>query len=161
MGHFLGTHQGKLDAKKRVSIPASYRMQLKASSANAPLPPTAGAPLVLRPSHIDPCIEVWTETDFAALSEPLSKLDEFSQEYDDLSITLFSEATPMEADKEGRIVLPPDLIARAGLNDQSAIVFMGRGKIFQIWDAALAERRKQEAQQRSRENRLTLPGASA
>ena len=159
MGQFLGTHQGKLDTKNRVSIPALFRALLKAESAKGSLGSTAGAPLVLRPSHNDQCIEVWSETAFEALSAPLAKLDEFSQEHDDLSITLFADAVPMEADKEGRVVLPANLVAQAGLSDQSAVVFMGRGKIFQIWDAALAERRKQEAQQRSREKRLTLPGA--
>jgi MraZ protein len=160
MGQFLGTHTGKLDTKNRVSIPALYRTQLRAGSTAGPLPPTAGTPLVARPSHFDRCIEVWSETDFLALAEPLSKLDEFSQEYDDLSIALFSDATPLEADKEGRVVLPALLTDHAGLTDKSSVVFMGRGKIFQIWEAGQAEQRKRDAQQRSRDKRPTLPGAA-
>lgn len=160
MGQFLGTHTGKLDTKNRVSIPALYRTQLRAESTAGPLPPAAGTPLVARPSHIDRCIEVWSETDFQALAAPLSKLDEFSQEYDDLSISIYADATPLEADREGRVVLPANLTEHAGLSVHSTIVFMGRGKIFQIWETGQAEQRKRDAAQRSRDRRLTLPGAA-
>ena len=34
----------------------------------------------------------------------------FSQEHDDLAATLYADAFPVEADKEGRIVLPDELV---------------------------------------------------
>ncbi len=58
MALFIGTHQNKLDAKGRVSIPAQFRSVLKKMSH-------AGEAALshrwcLRPSHQNPCIEGWT-----------------------------------------------------------------------------------------------------
>lgn len=149
----MGTHQNKLDAKGRVSVPASFRAALKTQDeAN-------GTHLVLRPSHQHPCIEAWPAPIFEALAQPLQRLDLFSPEHDDMAATLYADAFPVEADREGRIVLPDDLVEYAGLTD--AVVFMGLGRIFQIWEPAAAERRRTEARERARERGLTLTQQSA
>jgi MraZ protein len=154
MTHFLGTHHNRLDAKGRVSVPAAFRAALRSrGEANG-----NGTHLVLRPSHQHPCIEAWPAAEFEALSEPLNRLDLFSQEHDDLAASLYADAFPVEADKEGRVVLPDSLVAFAGLSD--AVVFMGLGRIFQIWEPAAAERRRSEARERSRTRGLTLPSGT-
>jgi MraZ protein len=153
MTQFLGTHQNKLDAKGRVSVPAPFRSALKAQDE------TNGTHLVLRPSHQHHCIEAWPTPEFEALADPLNRLDLFSQEHDDMAATLYADAFPVETDREGRIVLPDNLVAYAGLTD--AVVFMGLGRIFQIWEPAAAERRRAEARLRARERGLTLPGGAA
>jgi len=153
MTHFLGTHQNRLDAKGRVSVPAPFRNALRArGDAN-------GTQLVLRPSHQHPCVEAWPSAEFAALSAPLNRLDLFSQAHDDLAASLYADAFPVEADKEGRILLPDSLVAHAGLSD--AVVFMGLGRIFQIWEPSAAERRRAEARERTRTHGFTLPGLAA
>ncbi len=154
MALFQATYHGKLDTKNRVSVPAPYRTQLKLGSANAPLPANAATPLVIRPSHRHPCLEVWTERDFAALAAPLEKLDPFSVEYEDLSLTLFGDAEPMEADKEGRIVLPAKLIEHAELDQSRQISFAGHFRTFQIWDSALLAQRKLAANKATNERDL-------
>lgn len=148
MTQFVGTHTNRLDAKGRVSIPAPFRTALRAS----------GVGLVLRPSHQRPCIEAWPSDVFEALQAPLQRLDMFSEEQDDLAATLFADAWPIEADKEGRIVLPECLKEHAGLSD--TVVFMGLGRTFQIWEPAAADRRRAEARERVRARGLTLPGSA-
>ncbi len=151
MTQFLGTHQNRLDAKGRVSIPASFRAALRGGAD------LAGAiPMVLRPSHIHQCIEGWPVAAFQALAAPLEAMDVFSPAHDDMAAALYCDAYPMEADREGRIVLPELLVSHAGLSD--VVVFMGLGRTFQIWEPALAERRRTEARERARERGLTLPG---
>jgi len=158
MGHFIGTHQNKLDAKGRVSVPASFRSVLKKMSR-------AGegalvAPLVLRPSHQYPCIEGWTEMGFEALSAPLESYNQFSTEHEDFVMALFGDACAMETDKEGRILLPAELVAHAGLTDN--VVFIGTNKTFQIWEPAAGARRLAEARERVKAAQLTLrTGAAA
>ena len=151
MTMFLGTHQNRLDAKGRVSIPAPFRAVLKNTEGVATL--------VLRPSHKHPCIEGWPEAEFSALAKPLERLDLFSEEHDDLAAALYADAYPLEADREGRIVLPSGLVAHARLQD--AVVFMGLGRTFQIWEPAAAEQRRAEARERAKAARMTLPGAAA
>ncbi len=151
MTQFVGTHQNRLDAKGRVSIPAAFRNLLKNGEGVAAL--------VLRPSHQHPCIEAWPPAMFEALAAPLEKFDLFSQEQDDLAATLYADAYPLEADKEGRISLPESLKDHAGLTE--GVVFMGLGRTFQIWEPAAAERRRAEARERVRARGLTLPGSGA
>lgn len=153
MASFLGTHQNRLDAKGRVSVPASFRQVIRSDDE------TASISLVLRPSHQHRCIEAWPSAEFEALAQPLNRLDLFSQAHDDLAATLYSDAFPVEADKEGRIVLPDSLVSYAGLTE--TVVFMGLGRIFQIWEPEAAERRRAEARERARTHGFTLPGANA
>ena len=152
MTHFLGTHQNRLDAKGRVSVPAPFRAALKSGNE------TNGTHLVLRPSHQHSCIEAWPAPVFAALAEPLNRLNLFSPAHEDLAATLYADAFPVESDREGRIILPDHLVAHAGLRDM--VVFMGLGRTFQIWEPAAAERRRAEARARAREHGFTLPGAA-
>lgn len=149
MSHFLGTHQNRLDAKGRVSVPAAFRAVLREQSEDG------GAALVLRPSHTQPCIEAWPSGAFQQLATPLDRLDLFSEDHDDLAAALYADAFPVESDKEGRIVLPETLVAHAGLTE--AVVFMGLGRIFQIWEPQAAERRRAEARERARSKSLALP----
>lgn len=150
MKQFLGTHRNRIDAKGRVSVPAPFRTVLRNLSESE----TCG--LVLRPSHIHPCIEAWPDLVFQQLGTPLDSLDLFSQDHDDLAATIYGDAFPVESDKEGRIVLPEFLSTHAELTD--AVVFMGMGRIFQIWEPEAAERRRAAARERAQTHGLTLPG---
>lgn len=152
MIQFLGTHQNRLDAKGRVSVPAPFRTALRAGvEGDGPVT------LVLRPSHKHPCIEGWPVPGFAALTAGLAKLAQFSDAHDDLSAALYADAYPVEADKEGRIALHDELVEHAGLSGQ--VAFMGVGDIFQIWDPAAARKRRDEARSVARLQGLSLPGA--
>jgi len=155
MTHFLGTHLNRLDAKGRVSVPLAYRTALKSLESGA----EGGASMILRPSHKHPCIEAWPTAIFDQLAQPLERLDLFSEAHDDLAGALYFDAHPISADKEGRMILPESLIAHAGLSDN--VVFMGLGRIFQIWEPAAAERRRAEARESARSRVLTLPGTPA
>jgi MraZ protein len=152
MTQFLGSHQNKLDAKGRVSVPAPFRSVLRDSGdING-----TGVQLVLRPSHFHACIEAWPASKFADLAAPLEQLSPLSEDHEDFAASLFADAFQVEADKEGRILIPDQLAAHAGLTE--AVVFMGLGNIFQIWEPAAAERRRAEA--RTRVRALTPPRAA-
>jgi MraZ protein len=150
MSHFLGTHQNRLDAKNRVSIPAPFRNALRTTPQ--PAVPEA-ASLVLRPSHAHDCIEVWPATVFHALETSLSRYDPLSESYDDLAVALYGDAFPVEADKEGRIVLSDDLRAHAHLTD--SVTFIGLGRTFQIWQPELARARRAQAREMARAKGMT------
>jgi MraZ protein len=161
---FLGSHQNRLDAKGRVSVPAPFRAVLKTRQdgghalTNGNSINGNGTHLVLRPSHQHACIEAWPAVDFEALAAPLNQLALFSEAQDDLALALYAEAFALETDREGRIVLPDELVAFAGLGDQ--VTFLGAGRIFQIWEPEAAKRRRAEARERARANGFTLPGAT-
>ncbi|MDD2875718.1 MAG: division/cell wall cluster transcriptional repressor MraZ [Acidiphilium sp.] len=151
MSHFLGTHQNRLDAKGRVSVPAPFRAALRREGESVGI--------VLLPSYKHPCIDVWPLPVFNALGSNLEGLAVFSDTHDDMATSIYADAYPLEADKEGRVLLPADLVAHAGLID--SVVFMGLGKTFQIWEPAAAQRRRLEARERARIGGLTLPAGVA
>ena len=150
MSQFLGTHQTRLDNKSRTSVPSMFRNALR-NGADSGV-----AAVVLRPSHKHACIEGWPADSFHAFANPLSAMDMFGDDQDDLQTALYADAYPVEADKDGRIILPDSLVQHAGLTD--AIVFMGLGRHFQIWEPAAAARRTAEARERARSRGLTIPG---
>ncbi len=154
MNQFLGTHQNRLDAKGRVSIPASFRTALRAGAE-----PDAATSLILRTSHKHPCIEGWPLSTFQEMSRGINKLRQFSDEHEDLSTSVYANAYETETDKEGRILLSADLVEHAGLSSLAS--FMGMGEIFQIWEPAACARRKAEAREAARLRNLSPPAESA
>ena len=145
MTQFLGTHTNRLDAKGRVSIPAPFRAALKDADGNAVL--------ILRPSHKHNCIEGWPRAAFNALAESMRHMPTFSDEQEDLAFALYGDVTELEPDREGRIVLPAELVMHAHLTD--TVRFIGLAAHFQIWEPEAAERRRAEARVRARG--ITLP----
>ena len=157
MAQFIGTHQNKLDAKGRVSIPAPFRSVLKRNSHAGE---GAGAAMMyLRPSHQNPCIEGWTELGFEALSAPVEQnYSLFSPEHEDFMMALFGEACALQTDREGRIVLPAPLLDHAGITDN--VVFIGTRNTFQIWEPAAGLRRLAEAKEKTKAAGFTLRAAT-
>jgi MraZ protein len=150
MTQFMGSHHNRLDAKGRVSIPATFRGKLREDA-----PDGAAAALVLRPSHRHACIEGWPASEFHRLGATMEKLDVFSEAQDDLTFAFYADATELVADKEGRIVLPEILASHASLSE--AVVFVGLRDHFEIWEPTAAARRREEAHERARARGFTLP----
>ncbi|WP_431283938.1 division/cell wall cluster transcriptional repressor MraZ [Humitalea sp. 24SJ18S-53] len=122
MTHFLGTHQGKLDKKGRLSVPASFRSALTRLGTEE---------VVLRPSRRLRCIEALPQPAFEAQARALDSLDPFSKEREDLASRLYSQAAQLRPDAEGRVVVPDNLTGFARMTD--SVVFVGLGEVFQIW----------------------------
>ena len=86
------------------------------------------------------------------LASATDKMGVFDGNLDDLSAMLFADARPLQFDVTGRIIIPADLLAHAGIGD--AALFVGRGNSFQIWNPADFR----VAQEKSLENlRATRP----
>jgi MraZ protein len=151
MSQFLGTHQNRLDAKGRVSIPAAFRAELRGDAEPIKL--------VFRPSHKHACIEAWPEPMFKTLAAKLDNLQIFSDQHDDLAELIYGDAYKLDADKEGRVLLPEKLVRHAGLTD--SVVFKGVGSTFQIWEPEAAERRSAAVRDPSRAAAMTLPSGVA
>ena len=135
MALFNGTYVQNFDAKGRVSVPASFRIALRAGAVS--IPPSSDGPvsipLVLRPSDKARCIEALTEVRHQALVAELEKLDPLSEEYDALAMVLFADAYPIETDKEGRIIVHDALLGHAGVSRDGSVAFVGMGTRFQLW----------------------------
>lgn len=122
MSLFLSSYENRLDTKGRISVPASFR----ASVINENF-----AGVVLYRSFTNNCIEGMTMSRMEQMANATDKMGVFDTELDDLTAMLFADARPLAFDVTGRIVIPADMLAHAGIKDTA--VFVGRGNSFQIW----------------------------
>jgi MraZ protein len=145
MALFLDTFVNKIDSKGRISVPASFRAVLQGQPFHG---------IVASPSMKFRAIQCAGIDWFQRLSAELSNGELFSDENDDLSVTLFAGAKQLPFDGEGRIMLPDSLTAHAGIADLAA--FVGRGPSFEIWEPKAFEAYKSEARKRALEKGRTI-----
>jgi len=122
---FISTMTGTLDAKGRVCIPAPFRDILTAQN-------TAG--VYICPSFAEAALEGFGEEVLQEFHQRQSEADPFfSPAYDDKVFAVLSLSQLLPRDENGRVRLPDDMIAHAGLKDR--VTFVGMGRKFQIWDS--------------------------
>lgn len=124
---FAGTHTGTFDPRKgRLSVPAAFRQVLAQADAGE---------IVLRRGGLAECLDIWPKPVFEAeVAKRIGDLDPFDADYERLSRRLVAGIEVLRPDAEGRVVLPKPFADRAGLAGE--VVFTGRVKFFQVWDAA-------------------------
>jgi MraZ protein len=123
MALFLSNFENKMDAKGRISVPAGFRTALNGESF---------AGVVLYRSFTNSCIEGLAMSRMEKMAAATDQMGVFDQELDDLSAMLFADARSLQFDSAGRIMLPADLAAHAGIKENA--IFVGRGNSFQIWE---------------------------
>ena len=78
----------------------------------------------------------------------LQRLDPFSPERDMLASVLIGDSAELMFDSDGRIILPEELRAHAGISDEAT--FVGLGEKFQIWEPKAFEAFRAEALEKAR-----------
>jgi len=142
---FLSTFVNKVDRKGRVSVPATFRTVLSQQSFSG---------VVVFPSLRSAAIEGSGIDRFERLAEGIDDLNPFSDEHDDFSKAIFGKAHQLPFDSEGRIIIPENLLAHAGITEHAA--FVGQGRSFQIWEPDAFAQREAEAVDRATRDRATL-----
>ncbi|MEM9331812.1 MAG: transcriptional regulator MraZ [Pseudomonadota bacterium] len=140
MDRFLSNAINKVDKKGRVSIPASFRPKLGATSK-----------LYTLMSVDQPSVDAGGIELIERGEKHLATLDPFSEEYELFSFVLHGDSSELNVDPEGRISLSDTIRAQTGITDK--VAFVGRGYFFQIWEpdrflAYREEARKQVANMR-------------
>jgi MraZ protein len=117
----LGAHEHTIDDKNRLTLPARFRQ--------------AFADGVVITRGLDGCLYAFRRPDWDRLVESqLATLDTLSQEGRRINRFFFSGASETELDKQGRVMLPRELIEHAGLGRE--VVVAGVNDRLEIWDRA-------------------------
>jgi MraZ protein len=143
MDRFVSTFTNKIDAKGRVSIPASYRAVLERDGY-------AGG-IYCYPSLDAPALDAGGERLAQKIDGLLSGLPDYSDERDELSVALYGDVQVLTIDQDGRIVLPEALRAHAGVTTQ--VTFVGLGDKFQMWEPARFAERRARAREKVQDHR--------
>lgn len=123
MDRFVSSFKNRIDAKGRVSVPASFRAVLsRKGDEGAYLFPT------LNGQSIDAGGSAMMER----VAQMLDDIPPFSNQMDTLSTAIFGDSVWLNIDADGRVLLPQHLRDHAGIED--FVTFVGLGGKFQLWE---------------------------
>lgn len=142
---FLSTYINKIDKKGRVSVPAQFRAALAKQDFNG---------IVAYSSFVNSCIEACGIERIEYLSNTIDSLDPYSDSRDAFATAILGGSVQMPFDKEGRVVLPPELIEVAGLDTKAC--FVGKGATFEIWHPEKFEEYARNSREVAKKNRSEL-----
>ena len=136
MDQFVSTFTNKIDAKGRVSVPASFRNVLAKDGFEG---------IYCYPSLDDDALDAGGQRLVDKIQHLIEDIAPYSDERDHLAMALFGASEVLAVDGDGRIKIPEVLCEHAGLKTRA--VFVGLGEKFQIWEpekfnAQFAEGRK-------------------
>ena len=145
MDRFVSNFSNRLDAKGRVSIPASFRAILLKDGRSE---------LFIHPSLDQPALDAGGLALMREIDLLLESMPPCSAERDSLSTALLGTSESLKLDAEGRVVLTESLKVHAGISDQ--VAFVGLGAKFQLWEPERFRARLADAQDKARELRRRL-----
>jgi MraZ protein len=119
---FRGVTQLSLDAKGRLAIPARYRSGLM-SLCEGRLVVTAD------PSK---CLLIYPQPAWEPIEQKLNNLSSFDPRTRSLQRLLVGNASDVEMDAAGRVLVSPPLRQFADLSKE--VVLVGQGAKFELWD---------------------------
>ncbi|RXT48238.1 division/cell wall cluster transcriptional repressor MraZ [Bosea sp. Tri-44] len=142
---FVSHFTNRLDAKGRVSIPASFRAVLAKDGYEG---------LYVYPALDQANLDCGGHALRATIDEILSRFSPFSEEWESLSTALNGTSEVLKVDPEGRMMLSEALKAHAGIGD--TVTFVGQGHKFQIWEPERFKAHLEDARGKLRDVRRML-----
>lgn len=127
---FQGASAINLDVKGRMSVPARHRDALKTESLGA----------VTLTKHPDGCLLLFPKIEWEEFRLKISKLPMEAHWWRRIFL---GNASEVEMDGSGRILISPELRAASGL--ERDIILLGMGSHLEIWDASTYASKEQFA----------------
>ncbi|MEP3046283.1 division/cell wall cluster transcriptional repressor MraZ [Marinobacter alexandrii] len=140
MTGFVSHFTNRLDAKGRVSIPASFRAVLTRDGFEG---------LYCFNSSNTPAVDAGGNMLLAEIKNMTEQLARLTPDHDMLAAALYGDSEILKIDGDGRIVLSEMIRNHCGLEDQ--VTFVGLDYKFQIWEPEKYLAYRAEAQKRAQE----------
>lgn len=134
MVNLIGTYECKTDAKGRFMLPTAFKKQLEKVLADG---------FVLKRSVFQPCLELYPRSEWDKVMQRVNKLNRFKKKNNDFIRRFTAGVKELEVDSAGRILIPKDLIAFAGIEKE--LVVSSAINIIEIWDKTKYEKAVEEA----------------
>jgi len=123
MDRFVSHYLLRLDAKGRVSVPASFRAVLARDGF---------AGLYCYPALDRPALDAGGNALLAEIEALIAGFVPYSDQRERFSLALYGTSETLNIDSEGRVVLSDALKTHAGITN--AVTFVGLGHKFRIWE---------------------------
>ena len=142
---FVSNFSNRLDAKGRVSIPASFRAVLARDGFEG---------LYVHPSLGADAADCGGNALLKDVDDLLNRFVPYSDERDLFSMALMGRSEILKVDGEGRVVLSETIKGHAHITTE--VTFVGQGHKFQIWEPSRFRAHFEEATLRLRAYRKQL-----
>ena len=150
MDRFVSHFSNRVDAKGRVSIPASFRAVLARDGFEG---------LYVHPSLDADAVDCGGNALLRDIDDLLNRFSPYSDERDLFSTALMGRSEILKVDGEGRVVLTDAIRDHAHLGNE--VTFVGQGHKFQIWEPSRFRAHLEEATLRLRDLRKQLGNQGA
>ena len=114
---FFGEQEHRVDPQGRISLPARYREAFRGG-------------IVLTRGY-DRCVAAYTPSRWETLAGEMASLPMNRARNRRMRRVTFTSAYQLEADRQGRVLLPASLRSYADIGDE--VVIAGMGDFFEIW----------------------------
>ena len=147
---FLGSFEATMDAKGRFTLPGTLREKI----------PEQGRRLTVTSDPMQDCLLIYTTEHWNEVLNDLLSRPNTDDAVKAFGQILMGNAQEVEADSNGRLVVPPYL--RKSAQMQRELFIRGVGKKIELWseDAHLEAERKRLALLRNPSSRSALSGIS-
>jgi MraZ protein len=143
---FRGVAELSLDAKGRMAMPVRYRERLDEHCAGR---------LVITIDIFEACLAVYPLPEWEVIQQKLDALSSFNPKTVMVKRLLMGNATDVEMDSNGRLLIPTKLRKHANLDKK--LVMAGQGKKFELWDEETWDSRCMSMQQEATLSEGELP----
>lgn len=116
-------YECKVDDKGRILLPGKLKNELL---------PEIEEGFIIKRSIFSECLELWPMGEWEMMKIEINKLNRFIEKNVIFIRKFLAGVKPVEVDGSGRINLPKDLMAFAGI--EKTVVLTSQGKIIEIWD---------------------------
>ena len=123
MDRFVSHYTLRLDAKGRVSIPASFRAVLARDGFEG---------LYCYPALDRPALDAGGNALLTEIEALVARYSPYSEEREQFSAALYGTCEVLKVDGEGRVILSEPLKSHGEIAD--TVSFVGLGHKFQIWE---------------------------
>ncbi len=123
MDRFVSHYMLRLDAKGRVSVPASFRAVLARDGFDG---------LYCYPALDRPALDAGGNALLAEIEALIAGFSPYSDQREQFSLALYGTSETLKFDGEGRVLLSDGLKTHAGITE--AVSFVGLGHKFRLWE---------------------------
>ncbi len=121
--NLIGTYECKSDAKGRIMLPSALKKQLSSVMQDG---------FVIKRSVFNNCLEMYPMKEWDTMAAQVNQLNRFIKKNIDFIRSYMSGLKVVEADGNGRILIPKNLIVFAGIDKE--IVLTASVNVIEIWD---------------------------
>ena len=123
MINLIGTYECKSDAKGRIMLPSALKKQLSSVMQDG---------FVIKRSVFNNCLEMYPMKGWDTMAAQVNQLNRLIKKNIDFIRSYMSGLKVVEADGNGRILIPKNLIVFAGIDKE--IVLTASVNVIEIWD---------------------------